>query len=71
LSKLFCVNSLTPNGRGFVQEELDGLTVEQWEALDKFKSRCTGIPLKALLRYVYGKYPKLTTNSKIRDEILS
>ncbi|MDR4496342.1 MAG: hypothetical protein MRK02_00160 [Candidatus Scalindua sp.] len=65
------VFSLTPNGRGFVEEELSGLTDEQWEALDKFKSRCTGIPLKALLRYVYAKYRKLTTNSKIRDEILS
>ncbi len=63
--------SLTPNGLGFIQEELTGLKAEQWEALDKFKSRCTGIQLKALLRYVYAKYPTFTTNSKIRDEVLS
>jgi len=53
--------SLTPNGRDFVKVELAGLTAQQWEALNKFKSRCTAIPLKALLRYLYAKYPKLTT----------
>ena len=63
---------LTPLGRSFVEEELlDQLTQEQLEALDQFKSRCTGTTLRALLRYVYSKYPETTIKSKIRDETLS
>ena len=64
--------SLTPIGRGFVEEELSrGLTKQQWTILDEFKARCTAASLRALLRYVYTKYPKWTEASKIRDEILS
>lgn len=63
--------SLSEIGRGFVKdEELGELSTEQWDLLNKFKARCTGIPLRNLLRYVYVKYPKMITNSKIADEIL-
>ncbi len=65
---------LTQLGRDFVQQELRpdlNLTDDQMKLIDDFKSRCTGTSLRSLLRYVYAKYPKMTTKSKIRDEILS
>ena len=63
--------SLSEVGKKFVEDgELGELSQEQWDVLDKFKARCTSIPLKALLRYVYAKYPKMTTNSKILEDIL-
>jgi len=63
---------LTALGREFVKEEFaDLLSAKQWDALNKFKKRCTSASLRALLQYVYKKYEDMTTNSKIRDEILS
>lgn len=64
--------SLTKLGAGFVEQELIGsLTQEQVDVLGEFKARCTASSLRALLRYVYERYPSMTTQSKIRDEILS
>jgi uncharacterized protein YwgA len=64
--------SLTNMGREFVEEKLKHqLSAEQWAYINEFKARCTSTPLRALLRYVYAKYPKTTTKSKIRDEIMS
>jgi len=66
------VFSLTAMGREFVQSgSLAKVNASQHKVLDEFKSRCTSVPLRALLRYVYTKYPKMTTESRIRDEILS
>lgn len=63
--------SLTDVGRRFVESEAIGrLSNEQWDALNEFKARCTAVPLRALLRYVYKKYDQMTTKSRIRDEIL-
>ncbi len=62
---------LTPLGRQFVEEKLkDELSEENWKTLDEFKKRCTSAPLKALLKYVYSKYPETTKESTIRDEVL-
>ena len=64
--------SLTADGQGFVQEELEpSLTRKQWGVLEEFKARCTSASLRSLLRYIYAKYPEMTTKSKIREEILS
>ncbi|MFZ0890349.1 MAG: hypothetical protein WA005_18060 [Candidatus Binataceae bacterium] len=64
--------SLTDIGASFVKEGRAGkLTKEQQEALDELKARCSAATLRSLLRYVYKKYPAMTTNSKIRDDILS
>ncbi len=61
---------LTDVGLSFVKNELGaGISKEQWQVIEKFKSRCTGMPLKALLRYVYAKYPETTTKSKIKDSL--
>jgi uncharacterized protein YwgA len=62
---------LTELGREFVEKELViNLSTEQQKALDEFKHRCTAADLRALLRYVYTKYPDMTKESKIRDEVL-
>lgn len=59
-------------GRPFVLDELLGiLSKKQLAIIDEFKTRCTDATLRSLLRYVYTKYPDYTTESKIRDEILS
>jgi len=63
--------SLSKLGREFVKEELlNSLSKEQWDALDEFKRRCTSAELKTLLRYVYTKYPDMTTKSKIRKRVI-
>jgi len=62
---------LTDLGREFVEQEFCcSLSNDQWDALDEFKRRCTSASLKALLRYVYTKYPEMTTKSKIREEVM-
>jgi len=64
--------SLTEIGREFVEQgEAGELTPEQWVLIGEFKARCTKTPLRALLKYLYTKYPKWATKSKIRDEVLS
>ena len=64
--------SLTSLGREFVEGgEAGHLTPDQWEAFAELKARCNQTPLRALLRYIYAKYPEWTTKSKIREDILS
>ncbi len=63
--------SLSKLGENFTREELyDGLSDTQKSVLAEFKTRCTSIPLRSLLYYVYTKYPNMTRESKIRDEIM-
>jgi len=63
---------LSDLGRDFVTEELlESFSPDQLHLIDEFKSRCTGTPLRSLLRYVYTKYDNYTTKSTIRDEILN
>jgi len=64
--------ALTKLGRQFVEGGRAGvLSDNQWKTLDDFKARCTGTPLRSLLRYVYAKYPQMATASTIRSEILA
>lgn len=64
--------SLTPDrGIGFCESVLvRRFTAEQMDFLKAFKTRCNGVSLTALLRYVYTRYPKYTENSKIRERVL-
>jgi len=63
--------SLTDVGRDFVKDELKpNFSDVQRNILDKFKAKCTGIPLTTLLKYVYTKYPDMTGKSKIKTKIL-
>lgn len=62
---------LTDLGIQFVDSRLKGsLSTEQWRVIDDFKKRCTSAPLRALLKYVYSRYPEMTKKSTIRDEVL-
>lgn len=62
---------LTELGRQFVEERLlENFSEDQLKGLDEFKRRCTAAELRTLLRYVYSRYPKMTTGSKIRDRVL-
>lgn len=64
--------SLSEIGREFVEQgEAGQLTPEQWALISEFKGRCTKTPLRALLKYLYTKYPKWASKSKIRDEVLA
>lgn len=63
--------TLTDVGTKFVEKKLKSeLTDEQWQVLDDFKKRCTSASVTALLKYVYARYPKMITKSKIRDQVL-
>ena len=63
--------SLTDIGKEFVETRLaTRLTKEHWKVVDEFKERCTSASLKALLKYVYTRYPEMTKKSSIRDEVL-
>jgi uncharacterized protein YwgA len=63
--------ALTDLGRDFVKDEIMPiLSKEQWDVLDEFKRRCTYADLRTLLRYVYTKYPKMITKSKISERIM-
>ena len=65
------VYKLTELGKTFVEEgEAGQLSSNQTSVLSDFKAKCSKMPLRALLLYVYSKYPEMTTNSKIRDEVL-
>ena len=39
--------------------------------LKEFKARCNGVSLTTLVRYVTIRYPQFTTDSKIRDRVLT
>ena len=61
---------LSSKGKEYVSKNLIGFYNEKKEVLDKFKSKFIDSSLQTILRYVYTKYPEMTTNSKIKDEIL-
>jgi uncharacterized protein YwgA len=66
--EVFC---LTDIGREFVESRLKNhLSEKQWGVMNEFKKRCTSAPLRTLLKYVYTRYPDMTTKSTIRDEVL-
>lgn len=63
--------TLTDLGKEFTKTRLiDKLGDEQILILNEFKKRCTEISLRTLLKYVYNNYPKMITESKIREEVL-
>ena len=62
---------LTGKGAEYVCAKIiPHLTKEQIELLLEYKKRIIHTPVKAILRYVYTKYPEMTDNSLIRDEVL-
>lgn len=62
---------LTSAGATFVQKRLWSLLSDaQRGFLRQFKNRTARVPLRALLRYVYEKYPDFITKSVIREEVI-
>ena len=43
------------------------LIPKQREILKEFKARCVSASLKALLHYVYSRYPEMTSKSNRRE----
>jgi len=62
--------TLTSKGVDFTAGLYAQLSDKQKELLREFKARTAGAALRALLRYVYQKYPAQTTKSKIKEEVL-
>lgn len=67
--KFMCYQILTLGATYVEQEILNKLTNGEEEVLSTFKSQITKISVRSLLRYVYTKYPEMTANSLIKDEV--
>lgn len=61
---------LTEKGVKFTAELYRQLSEAQKQLLKTFKARLVGVPLRAILRYVYTNYESMTTRSKIRNDVL-
>ena len=67
----FMKYELLSRGESYVKSKiLNSLTQDQFEILSSFKTRIVQTPIKAILRYVYTKYPNMIENSLIKDEVL-
>ncbi len=63
---------LKDKGVKFVEEMLwPNLNKSQKKLLKEFKAKTASVPLRALVRYVYTKYPDDTVNSIIKEKILA
>lgn len=61
---------LSEKGLQFTKELFDTLSSDQKNTLQTFKKKLNGIPLGALIRYVYDTYPEFIEKSLIRDKII-
>jgi uncharacterized protein len=67
----FMQYELLKRGIDYVCSEIEPrFTEDQIKILLEFKNRINQTPIKAILRYVYTKYPEMTENSLIKDEVL-
>ena len=58
-------------GKKYVESEIiPQLTNDQLAVLTTYKQRIVHTSPKMILRYVYTKYPEMTENSLIKDEVL-
>ena len=61
---------LTEKGVKFAAQLYDGLSHTQGKLLKQFKERLNRTPLRAILRYVYEKYPDQIERSQIAEHVL-
>ena len=61
---------LTDKGKAFTSQLFDALSHAQKKLLHQFKKRLNGTPLRAILRYVYEKYPEQIERSQITEDVL-
>lgn len=67
----FMKYELLSRGEDYVCGEIKPkLTTDQIEILTTFKQRINSTSIKTILKYVYSKYPDMTENSLIKDEVL-
>jgi uncharacterized protein YwgA len=59
---------LTSDGKA-VAQLLGDRHKEVWSALEQIKKRYAGMPLRRLIRYVYGSYPDYAEASRIKDDM--
>jgi uncharacterized protein YwgA len=65
------VFQLTEKGKEFVNRlEKKGLVNDEITRIRKIKSKFSHYSLRDLIKYVYNKYPDMTTESEIKDLIL-
>ncbi len=63
---------LTDTGIRFAFERLVPiLSQDQTEALATLKARCSSVPLRQLLRYVYTRYSEFAVNSAIKEQVFT
>lgn len=61
---------LTDKGTKFAAQLYDGLSQTQRKLLKQFKERLNRTTLRAILRYVYEKYPDQIERSQIKEQVL-
>lgn len=61
---------LTEKGMKFSKDLFDVLSDSQKKLIKEFKSRIINVPLRAILKYVYEKYPQMIEKSEIKEQIL-
>ena len=67
----FMQYELLCRGEDYVNSQIvPHITSDNMKILTDFKHRINGTKIKTLLRYVYMKYPDMTVNSHIKDEVL-
>jgi len=65
------VYRLTDKGKEFVRKlESQGKCTEEITKIRRVKSRFSNYSLRDLIRYVYQRYPEMTTESEIREIVL-
>ncbi|HEX5883316.1 MAG TPA: hypothetical protein VFY67_02110 [Pyrinomonadaceae bacterium] len=62
---------LTLTGETFTKPMYEALSSSQQRLLKEFKAKLSSSPLRAILRYVYKKYPDQISQSKIREAVLA
>lgn len=63
------IYSLTPEGKTVASSLFNSLSKLEQKELNTIKKTFNSINLRKILRYVYQKYPKFTTESVIRDYV--
>jgi hypothetical protein len=61
---------LSEKGLLFTQNLFNSLSQDQQTTLKTFKEKFNGIPLGALIRYVYDTYPEYIEKSLIKDKVI-
>ena len=61
---------LTDTGKRYYEALVRELPMDKLQEMSTFKDRFASLPLRQLVRYVYRRYPDMTEESLIREEIL-